>query len=134
MRILWNMLSPDVAALTRTIKTAACYLSHQSQDPLQELQHNETVLRNISDSAKGLRLNVKLRNELENRIRQGRQDIASQKRQEIERRERFACLRRAVEEMNITAARQHLERLIQEYLRDHHTYQNCPLEEGGGTI
>jgi hypothetical protein len=62
------------------------------QDLLEELQHDETVLRNMIESAKSLRSNDDLRNELEKEIRQGMKDIASQKCQERNRRERFVCL------------------------------------------
>jgi len=120
----------ELTTLTRTIESAASCSSHQLQDPLEELQHDETVLRNMIESAKSLRSNDDLRNELENEIRQGMKDIASQNRQEQNRRERFVCLRRAVEEVDIAAAGQHLERLIQKYLRDHHTHQSCSLESG----
>ena len=78
-------------------------------------------------SAKGLRNSAALRNKLENKIGHSIKDVASQKRQEINRRERVASLGRAIEKVKVAAAERHIERLMQKYLSDHRAHQGCSL-------
>ncbi|KAH8743252.1 hypothetical protein F5883DRAFT_512549 [Diaporthe sp. PMI_573] len=117
----------QLTTLMSAIENARSSLTDQLQDPLHELQHDETLLRDMIKSAKGLKSNVVLRSELESKIKHVTKNIACQRGEEIKRRERLVCLRRAVEEVDMAAAGQHIEVLIQQYLRDHQIHEDCSL-------
>lgn len=123
LRVLHSALQ-EPTTLTDTIHAAAS--SHLSQDCLQNLQHDDTSLKIMLESAKGLS-DIDLKDQLEHKIQRARRNIALQRRQEVTRRDRLACLGRAVEKTEVSEAGQNLQNLMGKYLRDHSTHQNCSL-------